>query len=365
MNKNKTIMAGIGGGALVAAGVIGYLIFSAQGQKTDIADEFEGLIGTAERVNSGAIPPTQESIKAIEANAKALKDWYDDALERVSAGDLTVESGIYPDSFKKIMVDGARRLSKLPGEAEEGRLVKKGFNFGFPLITSGDMPESDKLATYQRQWSEVYHFVSLIAEPGALELQNVTVAEKKVVEAPKPTRGQRQQKKVVEEKAPLASTETYSFKFTARPAALVEVINRLVTEERFVTVDALSFLRADDALATILGGGKEKESARKKKRNKRHSAEGEDANAEGDEKAANKKGLVSDPATGVPFTVELTVTTYDFGKGTKPYSSLRSVAREEEEADETAAAETVQAEPSAETKAEEAKAEAEETKEVK
>ena len=47
MNKNKTIMAGIGGGALVAAGVIGYLIFSAQGQKTDIADEFEGLIGTA------------------------------------------------------------------------------------------------------------------------------------------------------------------------------------------------------------------------------------------------------------------------------------------------------------------------------
>ena len=132
-----------------------------------------------------------------------------------------------------------------------------------------------------------------------------------------------------------------------------------------MTVDALSFLRADDALATILGGGKEKESARKKKRNKRHSAEGEDANAEGDEKAANKKGLVTDPATGVPFTVELTVTTYDFGKGTKPYSSLRSVAREEEEAEETAAAETVQAEPSAETKAEEAKAEAEETKEVK
>ena len=263
------------------------------------------------------------------------------------------------------MVDGARRLSKLPGEAEEGRLVKKGFNFGFPLITSGNMPESDKLATYQRQWSEVYHFVSLIAESGALELQNVTVAEKKVVEAPKPTRGQRQQKKVVEEKAPLASTETYSFKFTARPAALVEVINRLITEERFVTVDALSFLRADDALATILGGGKEKESARKRKRNKRHSAEGEDANAEGDEKAANKKGLVTDPATGVPFTVELTVTTYDFGKGTKPYSSLRSVAREEEEAEETAAAETVQAEPSAETKAEEAKAGAEETKEVK
>ena len=61
----------------------------------------------------------------------------------------------------------------------------------------------------------------------------------------------------------------------------------------------------------------------------------------------------------------MTVTTYDFGKGTKPYSSLRSVTREDEEAEETAAAETVQAEPSAETKAEEAKAEAEETKEVK
>ena len=62
------------------------------------------------------------------------------------------------------------------------------------------------------------------------------------------------------------------------------------------------------------------------------------------------------------FSVELTVTTYDFGKGTKPYSSLRSVAREEEEAEETAAAETVQAEPSAETKAEEAKALAKATK---
>ena len=90
MNKNKTIMAGIGGGALVAAGVIGYLIFSAQGQKTDIADEFEGLIGTAERVNSGAIPPTQESIKAIEANAKALKGCYVDGLVLVSVSYLPV-----------------------------------------------------------------------------------------------------------------------------------------------------------------------------------------------------------------------------------------------------------------------------------
>ena len=389
MNKNKTIMAGIGGVALVALGVIGYLIFSAQGQKTDIADEFEGLLGNAERANAGAIPPTQESITALEANAKTLKDWYAEALEQVSAGDLTIETGIYPASFKKIMVDGARRLSKLPGEAEEGRFVKKGFNFGFPLITSGNMPEPEKLPMYQRQWAEVYHFVSLIAESGALELQNVTIAEHKVVEPPKPQKGNRQPK-VAEEKAPLAAIETYSFKFTARPPALVGVINRLIEEERFVTVDALSYMRADDALATILGGGKEKEASgkRNKRKNRRSEASEE---AEGEEQAANKKGLVTDPMTGVPFTVEITLSTYDFGKGTKPYSSLRTVSREVEETEETAeadaaaetneeAAETApaaEAETSAETSAaaeekseeapaaEEAKPAAEETKEVK
>lgn len=388
MNKNKIIMAGIGGGALVAALVVGYLIYAANVEKGEIGEEFESLVSNAQRVNDGAIPPTEESIKALKDNAKALQDWYDAAFEEVASGDLAVEPGIYRESFKQAMVDGARRLSKLPGEAEEGRLVKKNFNFGFPFITTGTMPEQDKLAMYQRQWAEVYHFVRMIADAGALELQNVTVAEHKaVVEETKPQRGGRRpnRKEQVEEKKPLDTVETYTFKFTARPVALVGVVNALVAEERFTTVDALNFARTDDAIATILGGGKDKEAARKGRaragRRVRGAEAGAEQTAEGEEKEANKKGLVTDPATGVPFTVELTVSTHDFGTGKKPYSSLRAVARGEEEAEETAeeapAAETpaegaaVTEEKPAEAKAEEkpaaetAQPAAEETKEVK
>ena len=357
MNKSKIIMAGIGGAALTASLVTGWLVYSANSAKAELREEYEGLVSSAERLNSAKIAPSAESLKAIEANDKALKAWYDEAFQFVSAADLVADANVYRESFKQTMVNGARRLSKLPGEAEEGRLVKKNFNFGFPFITTATMPEQEKLVVYQRQWAEVYHFVEMIAQAGALELQNVTVAAPKpaVVEE-KPSRGRGRGRDKAVEKKPLAAVETYTFKFTARAGALVRVLNAIAVEERFTTVDSLAFMRADDTLATILGAGKDKDAAGRKasRRRRPRRAQAETETAEGEEpKEENKKGLVTDPASVVPFTVELTISTYDFGTGTKSYSTLLKLSGDGDESEGEGLAADAEAEVAAETQEQE------------
>jgi len=330
MNKNQIVMSATGGVALVASLVVGYFAYSAWQEQSEKSDDLESAKQNVERINKSKIAPEQASVEAFEANTSVLHTWTEESLALASAGDMAPEKGVTAASFKQRMVDDARELSKLPGFG--GPIVKEGFGFGFKdIITGGSMPETSSLDTLQRQWSEIKTVVGILSSAGATELTYVSVAEKKAAEPEQDARGRKQGRAAAEAPKEMASAQSYEFRFLARPAAFVRALNAIAACDRFMTVDDFSLVRPEDALASVLGGGKDvkQESGRRKRRNSVAAA------AEAEEKAETaKKGLVTDPASAAPFVATIALTTYDFGsksEGNGDEAKKGDEAKEEQE----------------------------------
>lgn len=322
-------MSAVGGAALAASAVLGWLILSAREEGGLKADDLDAATANVNRINGAKISPTAASVEAIEANRAALADWRSEALALASKGDFSVDAAMTPEAFKRTMVEGARELSKLPG-AVGGKLVKDEFAFGFKdFVTGSAIPESDKVPLLQRQWREIRLFTETLAACGAAELLDVTVVEKAAEPEPEETqsaRSRRRPRKDVEERKDPVTSQSYVLKFLARPVALVKTVNAFAVSERFVAVDSFEFARERDTLSDVMGGEKEKESAggRRGRNRRRQSAE---AAAETEEN--NKKGLVTDPEMDLPFVVTMKLTTYDFGNASA--ASEEAAGKEEEE----------------------------------
>lgn len=319
MNKNKIIMASIGGVALVLVAVLGYLSYSAWEEKNEKLDELEAAKGSVVRIRKAPIAPVKESLEAIEDNRRKFAIWRDDTLAVVSQGDIAPDAAMTPEAFKRTLVDEAREESHKPGGVE-GRIVKDDFAFGFKdYISGGRMPDRESLPFLQRQWADVKLITDTLSDSGVVELVDLVIAERKApepVEA-KPKRGPKQKNKP-EATKPIADEQGYEVRFLARPLALVKVLNAFATCPRFVTVDSCTFARATDTIESMLGAkDKDQQSAapRRGRRGRRGAAAEEAPEAEGEE--ARKKGLVTDPATDTPFTVTMKLTTFDFGSAAK------------------------------------------------
>lgn len=337
MNKNKIILSAIGGVALVAVLVSGYLIYSGLDEQSMKVDDLEGAQGNVSRINAAKVAPTDASVRAIVSNRVALATWLDETLALASAGDFRVDAGMTPEGLKQLMVDEARELAKLPAGGV-GPLVKEDFGFGFnDIIAGGAIPPREKVALMQRQWREVKLFTEVLSKSGAVELTGVTVVEA-AAPAPeqetKPKNG-RGRKRVAEEKADPVTQQAYELKFLARPAALVRVLNAFAVNDRFITVDGCDFARETDTLMDIIDVSKDKEvkSLRNRAARRRRPNKPEAVSDEGSaEEEANKKGLVTDPAMDLPFIVTLKLTTFDFGNAADPSAA----AAEDETADDDA-----------------------------
>jgi hypothetical protein len=314
MNKNKIILSSIGGVAVLVALVVGYLAYDKSSEKSEKIETLDGMKQQVRSINGGKIKPAQDSVDAIEANRKKLSAWRNEAFAQASRGDIGVDPRMTPDALKQLMVGDARALSELPGAAA-GKFVKPGFDFGFKGIVAGsDMPAGDKLELLQRQWADVKMFAETIQRCGAVELEEVVVDEAKAAEPEAPAKGAkgRKGKKVVEKK-PIATAQGYSLKFLARPFAIVGILNAFTECDRFVVMDDVSYVRATDALASSVGGKENPEAAAARPGGRRRRRGGDAAQENAEEGAVNKKGLVVDPATDVPFTVTMKITVYDFG----------------------------------------------------
>jgi len=326
MNKNKIIMCSIGGIAVLAALALGYLAFSAWQEKEEKLEELEASKGSVERIKKAAIAPTEQSLAAIEENRKALAIWRNEALAAASQGDISVDATITPEAFKRQIGDEAREEAHKPGGAE-GKIVKEDFAFGFKdLIAGGSMPDRSQLPFLQRQWYDIKLFTDTLSESGAIELLEVSIAEKKVEEpVAKPKKGARG-KKAEPEKKPVADAQSYEIKFTARPTALVKTINAFAMATRFITVDSLTCVRIEDTLAAALGD-KDKDAAQRPatRRRRRRGADAEEGAENAEEGETAKKGLVIDPATESPFIVTMKLTTYDFGTKAEAPAEVKEV----------------------------------------
>ncbi len=328
MNKNKIVMSAIGGVALVALLAIGYSAFSTWSERTMMEEDLDVVRQNVQRLRSAKVAPVEASVKAIDDNREKLSAWRNEALALASRGDERPEAGVTAAAFKQKMVDDARELARLPGAANNGVLTAEGFGFGFKdIITGGSMPEAAKLERLQRQWSDIKLFVRTLAACGAAELTGVTIVDAPAESdlgrandsAAKQNKKNRRNKQAASsssrgeaEASHLPTLQSYELSFRAKPAAFVRVLNALGSAERFVTVDDFAFARAEDALATMLGGGKEKTATTSRRGGRRRRAAAETVDAAEPEETV-KKGLVTDPESAAPLAVTLKLSTFDFG----------------------------------------------------
>ncbi len=337
MNKNRMILAVTGGVIGIAVLAVSYLVWNAWAAKIAAleGDDEEGekgletLRADIEKFSrlgvKNNVYPSAESEKAINAQAESMTEWMAGARRLAARGDRVYEKTT-PPAFKTFIVRDAKRLASLPG-AVSGMLTQPDFAFG-PFkgyIAGGDLPSDAQLAELQRRWDDVATVTETLSACGVSELVDVKfkAAEKKAEEDESNARGNRRQarkkparkggaKADADGAAKTVSSFSYEFSFTARPAALVKVVNAMETCDRFVSVEDFSFRRDKDAIAESIGADEKKgDSASTGGRRRRRGAAVKVAMDE-TENAAAKSGIVTDPVADAPFSVTMTVTVHDF-----------------------------------------------------
>ena len=336
MNKNRLILAVIGGVIAVAVLVAAFLVWQAysakvaarEGDEEEGTDGLETVVNRAQTLSRKPIYPCAESVKALKTDREKISEWRTEALRFAARGDRPVDKTT-PAAFKTFIVADARRIAMLKG-AVNGMLVKPDFTFGpfKDYIAEGKMPPEAQLTEIQRRWDDVTTVAETLSACGIDELTDVAfrddaaakeAAEKEAAQKKKkgPKKGQGKGAKNESSVNPLAYG--YTFSFLARPASLIKVVNALTTCERFVVIDSITFERTRDAIAEALGGDEKKnaEAQQQSGRRRRRGGRGGDdaaalALAAGAETAAEKNGIVTDPAVDAPFAAKLSVTVYDF-----------------------------------------------------
>ena len=313
MNKNKIIMAVLGGVAALVAVACAVMIWFAADECDEALVEREGAIGECQN-NAGVSP---DDAKTYDKNRKTLVDWADAARDYVAdKGRRSIDAGQDPAAFKQQMVEDANYFRKRP-EGLDRKIVKEDFDFGFKAyVNEGAMPAQGDMPVLQRKWDDIYHFMDIMLKCGVTEVTGIKAdLDAAPQEEEQPRRGRAVQKKATPADAYPSSQMTYEIEFLARPAALVKTLNAFATDARFITVDSLAFAQAGDPLAQKIGGEKEKDAAgggRRGRRGRRGRAVEEEASATEQEEEIAKKGLVTDPASTAPFTVKIRVSTLDF-----------------------------------------------------
>ena len=188
LNRNQMTLCIIGGVFAVGAGALGWLLWSAIGESSEVLEERDNSRSSIESYLASKVAPTEKSVDAINANANELAMWRSAANLRVSRGDKSC-AATTPPSFKQFLQLEQVRLSGLPGSAA-GKICKPGFAFGFDkyLGQNPTMPESADLPKLQRQLDFIAEAVELFAEAGVGEITKVTrdTTSAQAVEEPQP-----------------------------------------------------------------------------------------------------------------------------------------------------------------------------------
>ena len=342
ISKNQIVMLSIGGVALVASAVLGYLAFDAYSAKSEAAETSESNAAAVRSLLKAAISPDPASVAAVNKNRDALVGWTEAAVSTAAAGDRIIDADVNEAAFKQKLVDEARTLSNLPGGAD-GKIMKDVSAFGFPDLVAGDkLPEKAELPRLQRLWGDVSTLVKMLSDCGVTEVVRIDPGIAKQPQAaaePKDAKkAKKRKKKDAEDEKPLYSEEKYVVDFRAKPAALVKAVNALATCERFIVVEALDFSREGDMIGKALGEGAKRstdaeQQPTRSRRRRRGAAEAEfGADAAAQDGAADVgKGVVNDPAKEEPFLVHASIVTYDFGSAAKSAAVDAAPASEAED----------------------------------
>lgn len=330
MSLSKQQMIGVGCGCafLAVAGFLGYMLFDAASarSKVETGDEESGDPGLEEakaafvQYNQAPIFPSDGSIRSVESNKNQYVAWRTAALELAAKGDCPPPAAEEPSVFKQRLQAEVRRMGELPGGVN-GRMAAPTCLFGFEqyLGENGILPPSAAVPRLSEQLAAIVRVVDIFATSGVFEVKSVQRIEpkedaRKDGEEKKPSR---QKGKDVTKPLEWTCLE-YRFSISARPAALVQMANRISSDARFMVAKDFSF-RRPEAADMILASMSAKESEESKAsssssgRRRRRGAAVEQP-ALGEEASPQKRSrLVVDPELDAPFDVEFTLAVYDFG----------------------------------------------------
>lgn len=324
MNKNKIVMASIGGVCLLASLALAYLAYEQMDETCTMREDLESTRESIEKSIKAAVKPTAAAVEAVEANRKAYEEWTAEAKRLAGRGDKQF-APTTDAAFKTFMLNEAKRMSAFAG-GNNGKLVKEDFDFGFKkFIVEGAMPQAAELPTLQRQWDDVTTVVTALAEAGIYELVSLVLKDDG---APAPEAaqadtgrgnrrrggGQNRGAKAAEAEEKPYDVTAMEVRFTTRPSGLVKALNTLAKSERFCVVENFQFKRTKDDLREALGESKNaadgSAGARVGRRGRRAAAETEESGGEDD--SAKKGTLVTDPSTASLLEASMTVKVFDF-----------------------------------------------------
>ena len=314
----------IGAGVFVlCAGGLGFGAYLAWSGRCEAEEELEAAVGGFRSHYEAAVFPSKRSLDSVLSNKVSYTDWHASALALAARGDRKFPVEL-PPIFKQRLQREVRRMAALAGGVE-GKIAAPAFLFGFEqyLGEGGVLPQEQDVPRLTVQLDTITQVIDMFAEVGVLEVKAIRRIEQKAASeeeddgARRPAKTKKGAGK--EADAPQETCLAYAFEFTARPAALVAVLNRLTSCPRFMTVKNLSFRETADVIVEHLNAV---ENAKNQKasgrgatgrRGRRGAATAESAAQGAAEAAVNP--LVVDPELDAPIQVNFTLEVRDFGRG--------------------------------------------------
>ena len=324
MSKGKIFASAAGGLFVVAAGVLGYLLYDTYSTRMETEQELEDELASFRRFNQAPVFPSRKSIDEVLSNKLEFASWFKFANGFAAKGDRTFPKDETPASFKQRLAEEVRRLAALPGGVD-GHLTAPGFLFGFEkyLGESAVLPDSADVPRLAVQLDTIALFTDIFASAGVLEIKEIKRLEKAVSgeQAEGDRRGRASAKrprvsKGKEEEVSDPVSLDYQLSVALRPSAFVSVLNALTANPRFIVVTKFAFRQSADVIVDKLNAAEaalaKKDAPVSSSRRRRRRAAEEEAPAE--ESVKKEDRLVVDPELDAPIQVDMTVTVYDFGQ---------------------------------------------------
>ena len=320
--SRQQMIGAVGAGIfVVCAGGLGWMLYSAWSEKGEIEEQVSTETDAFRRYNEAAVYPSKASIDSVKSNETSYAQWYDSAVTLAARGDraMRMESA---SKFKQLLEKEVRRVRELPGGAG-GKISAPTFLFGFEqyLGEGGVLPKEAEVPRLAVQLGSICRLADAFAEAGVYEVKSVTRLEEKSDKSEREdsdsssAKNKKQSEKKEAEDAPKMTKESYAFEILARPAAIVEVLNKLTACERFVVVRNLSFRQSVDSIVDHIASAKKAEADKNApstgSRRRRGAAAPADANPEA---LALASRIVADPEGDEPLAVSFTLDVYDFGR---------------------------------------------------
>jgi hypothetical protein len=280
--------------------------------------------------------PCKASLDSIETNKQNYVEWFDASMKAVSKADA-IASTETPAAFKQRLTSAVGKMKSLAGGLD-GRIASQTFLFGFDqyLGENPTMPSDKDVPRLAAELDTIVHIVNILSEAGIVEVKKVerlnNVANSQPVQ--QPGRRRPQKKKDVQEDGPKTTVLKYALEFTSRPSGLVEAVNMLSSDDRFITIADFALRATMDTITekfSASDSAKSQQSTGSRRRRGRAQAAALDFAAATEKKeAANNPAhrLVVDPESDAPIYVTMTLTVTDFGRPVQKVEASAPAASE-------------------------------------